>query len=1280
MKGFDKQDFLMADGKDIRNRKGETVLLQGTNLGGWLHREGWMDGGGMDFEESSPERWVLLEAVPACDLQDALNHITDGRDDTRWSTETAQKPHASRLVLDLGEEITVNTVELNGGDSAGDYPAGISLSLSQDLTGWGEPVHYQGKASKIQKITFPPVKARYIQLEQTGERADAYWSISGIRVYREIACDDFTSRRILRQRFGEAEAEALLESYQQSYLTGGDLGFLKKLGFNFLRLPIYWQELLDPSGRWKPGAFDQIDWLVEECGKRRIYVMLDLHGSPGGHSGGWLTGGQTGSNELWTNPVFQEWDKEIWRIMARRYRDNPAVAAYDLLNEPVPPEGSPITAADFYDMLYRTVREEDGDHIVCMEAFFNFDALGDPKDHGWENVIYQTHHYGENQENIMDYAMGTAAYLREYRDRFSIPVLAGEFNFWKYMDVWRAWYSELTRAGISWSNWTYKNTEKNRENCWGFYDACDSAPIDFARDSLNEIRIKMAAYSTPHYQCNERLCRIAAVFTGASPVLPIPRDALDGRCFTASASHHSSQADHVLDGNPLTLWSPHTRLATGQWLCVDMKELRTVWGVVMDAGAQETSFPRRFQIQLSRDGSLWECAAACRYDDSTAERWTISFPAQNARYLRIFHTGSYRIIEGGVPYSEDTRWCLTGLFILGDGENRPPELRAIKQQVLTAGQPFTCKLSAEAGGEEPLIYFLENPPAGASLEPQSGVFRWLPDEEDSGRHYLTFGVTDGRNRDTQIMACVVRGKPELLPVEKQVIPAGKWWRWQFPSRNAAHFTCENLPAGCCLHPRTGVLTWTPMQPGRYTLDIRGDASISLEIEVTDTKGPVAQAFYTSQDAAYALTKGDDIPLVSGREAPGGEIITVRKTRRQPFEGFGSSLDGSTVYNIVHQPPESRAALMEALFHPVKGAGFSSLRICFGASDFAADSFYTYDDMPPGETDPELLHFSIRKDEERRIPDCIREALEINPDIKIIASVWSPPAWMKENESLINGGRVRPEYYGILAGYYVKCVQAYERAGIPIYAVTLQNEPDVVQPYPTASYTAEEQAAFLACLHRAFREAGLTAKIWIMDTNFSSAWEYAWKVLQSPGARSQADGVAFHDYSGEPDAMLGLLKDFPEKTMHITERSTYNIEGAARVISYFRCGARSYLAWLIFLDDMGEPAAGPLDGSNPPQPIRAPHGDIAAWHPTVDYFYYSQISRFVQPGAVVLDSDPGRDGTIANVAFLNPDGTAALYVVNRTDEEQPFTVRTGEKQFSDNLPPQTAATYLFPPCF
>lgn len=324
-----------------------------------------------------------------------------------------------------------------------------------------------------------------------------------------------------QRNFSFEQQQKLLDTYQNSYFTLDDLKEIKSLGLNFIRVPFYWTEILDDDGNLHDYSFKQLDWVIREAGKLGIYVVLDLHGTPGGHSGGWDTGGYSGSNEFWTSQKSQDYAKKIWEEISKRYKDNNTVLGYDLLNEPVPPEGKEFEGATkkAYDMLYKAVREIDQNHIIIMEAFFNFDTLGSPADNNWENVIYQTHHYNlpDKQDEYRarpqverdyiqaSFAISQIQYVDTYRKQWNVPAYLGEFSLFDSPHAWNTFIASMNYEGMMWSNWTYKNTHPQSWYNWGYYYTPELTYIDYEIDTYDEMLEKWSNFGSEHYQKNEML-------------------------------------------------------------------------------------------------------------------------------------------------------------------------------------------------------------------------------------------------------------------------------------------------------------------------------------------------------------------------------------------------------------------------------------------------------------------------------------------------------------------------------------------------------------------------------------------------------------------------------------------------------------------------------------------------------------------------------------------------------------------------------------------------------
>lgn len=446
----------------------------------------------------------------------------------------------------------------------------------------------------------------------------------------------------------------------------------------------------------------------------------------------------------------------------------------------------------------------------------------------------------------------------------------------------------------------------------------------------------------------------------------------------------------------------------------------------------------------------------------------------------------------------------------------------------------------------------------------------------------------------------------------------------------------------------------------------------------EATGPTVSVTYSSSDGSAELAKQGDLSFapISGA---GITTIGVDPTATgQTLDGIGGSLESSSVYNITQLSPENRESVMRALFDPATGNRYDLMRLSFGCPDFCAEDFYTYDDLPDGEVDPELERFSIQKDIDAGIIDVAQQALRINPDVEFFASAWSPPAWMKENKSLNNGGSVLPEYYPALADYYRLAIAAYAEQGIPITAVTVANEPLVVPDYPSSSWTWEQERDFIPHLRQALNEVSPETEIWIQDDNWWTTSQFE-NILKDPVVGPMVDGVGVHDYDdGDVTQATGIVDRYPGVEVRLTERSYYDVKGMDRLVQLFRNDVSSWTYWLTFLDEDGLPNAGPLDGDSFPQQIGAPHGDLDSYYLDRDYYLYAQFSRFLDNGAVRIVSDPGSAGSVTNVVFRNPDGEFVAVVVNQTDYDQQFRIAGFDGQVVDTIPAATVGTYTWTP--
>ena len=441
---------------------------------------------------------------------------------------------------------------------------------------------------------------------------------------------------------------------------------------------------------------------------------------------------------------------------------------------------------------------------------------------------------------------------------------------------------------------------------------------------------------------------------------------------------------------------------------------------------------------------------------------------------------------------------------------------------------------------------------------------------------------------------------------------------------------------------------------------------------------------TSGDQSKLLEPQDDVSFKLNLPENGKPIYVNENHHYQQMDGFGASMTDSSAWLIYTQLNESqRTRVMNALFSPEEGIGVSITRIPMGASDFVNGGAYTYDDMPPGQTDPELAHFSIDHDRAYIIP-ALQDALKINPNLKVIASPWSPPAWMKTSDALGHGSLL-PEFYPSLANYFVKFIQAYEAENIPIYAITLQNEPHhEPHAYPGMRMEPEEAVSFVKQhLGPAFEAAGIQTKILIWDHNWDE-YDYPITVLNDPNAKAFVDGVAFHCYGGTVIAQ-GIVHDaHPDMDLYFTECSGGSwipsfAEGINRdmkdlVVGSTRNWAKTVIKWNLALDASFGPHNGGCGNCYGFVTITPETENGFTYN--FDYYSIGHASKFVVPGAYRIASTSYQYEGLGSAAFQNPDGSKALIVSNTSTTDKPFTVHWGEQAFSYSLPSGTVSTFTW----
>ncbi|MEO7445945.1 MAG: glycoside hydrolase family 30 beta sandwich domain-containing protein [Ferruginibacter sp.] len=398
---------------------------------------------------------------------------------------------------------------------------------------------------------------------------------------------------------------------------------------------------------------------------------------------------------------------------------------------------------------------------------------------------------------------------------------------------------------------------------------------------------------------------------------------------------------------------------------------------------------------------------------------------------------------------------------------------------------------------------------------------------------------------------------------------------------------------------------------------------------------------------------------------------------QTMDGFGYNLTGGSAYLLNRLDAASRTSLLNEIFGSgPDGIGVSYLRISIAASDLSQQVF-SYDDMPAGQTDPNLNNFSLSKDTVDLIP-VLKQILQINPALKIIASPWSPPTWMKDNGNSM-GGYLLPQYYSTYANYFVKYIQSMSAKGITINAVTIQNEPQHGGNNPSMLMTAPQQAEFIKTnLGPAFQAAALSTKIIIWDHNCDNA-AYPISILNDAAARFFIDGSAFHLYAGDISALSGVHAAFPDKNLYMTEQwtgSNGSFDGDFKwhmknvIIGSVRNWSKLALEWNLASDQNYEPHT--PGGCTQCKGAITINGNTITRN--VSYYIIAQASKFVPAGSKRISST--QDGGLFTAAFLRPDGMKVLIVLNEGSADITFNILFNGKSALTSIPAGSAGTFTW----
>lgn len=454
----------------------------------------------------------------------------------------------------------------------------------------------------------------------------------------------------------------------------------------------------------------------------------------------------------------------------------------------------------------------------------------------------------------------------------------------------------------------------------------------------------------------------------------------------------------------------------------------------------------------------------------------------------------------------------------------------------------------------------------------------------------------------------------------------------------------------------------------------------------DDSDPVDTTDHASGKATYWLTTGDRTSLFNQRQtdiftenAVAYPVIKIDTAiTYQRIDGFGAALTGSSAIVLQRLSADSRHKILETLFSKEDGIGISVLRITMGASDFSAFDF-TYDDMSSVQTDFSLEHFNLNRDTVDVIP-VLKEILEINPDIYIMATPWSPPAWMKTNKNL-KGGKLRTDCYDVYARYFVKYIQTMKQHGIKISAVTPQNEPlFFTANYPCMEMKASEQTEFIKTnLGPAFEQSGIDTKIIVYDHNWDHP-EYPISILNDAVASSFVSGSAFHAYAGDVSAMSTVHNAHPDKQLYFTEISggSWATDFASNLLwnmnNIFIGSTKNWssmaLLWNLALDENYGPQN---NGCNNCRGVVTVYqsGTITR---NEEFYSIAHFSKAVLPGAVRINSMlPVNVTGINAVAFLNSDHSKSIVISNDHTAQQKVTVQCNSRFIPLQIPAKSILT-------
>jgi glucosylceramidase len=447
-----------------------------------------------------------------------------------------------------------------------------------------------------------------------------------------------------------------------------------------------------------------------------------------------------------------------------------------------------------------------------------------------------------------------------------------------------------------------------------------------------------------------------------------------------------------------------------------------------------------------------------------------------------------------------------------------------------------------------------------------------------------------------------------------------------------------------------------------------------------------EVYVTARDTKDRLTPRDPLKfdaLAQPDEANPMIMLDASKTY-QAIEGFGGALTDAAAETFYRLPENLRREVLNAYFNPETGIGYTLCRTHINSCDFSSSS-YSYDDVPG---DVKLERFSIEPDRKYRVP-FIREALTVAKNgFKLFASPWSPPAWMKTNNNMLHGGALKPECRQAWAEYFARFIQAYQKEGIPVWGVTVQNEPMAVQRWESCIYSAYDERDFVRDhLGPALAKAGSSkVAIIVWDHNRGIMYQRAKAIYDDPAASKYVWGMGFHWYVGDHfDNVRWVHEAYPDKKLLFTEGTPasfnpkrlgewqYGETYARSMINDLNNWAVGWVDWNVVVDERGGPnhvgnfCVAPIIGDTT-------NGTVTYMN---SYYYIGHFSKFIRPGAKRIICSSNQDDLLAT-AFVNPNGSIAVVVMNQRDRAREFKVWIDGKAATTNSPGHSILTLILKP--